>query len=53
LFHFERKALVPGPRAASGLTRKIYLVRRQEGSLSAAAQALHDLVMDSMKARTP
>lgn len=53
LFHFERKALVTRPLAASGLTRKIYLVRRQEGSLSAAAQALHDLVMDSMKARTP
>jgi LysR family transcriptional regulator, carnitine catabolism transcriptional activator len=53
LFHFERKTLVTRPLAASGLTRKIYLVRRQEGSLSAAAQALHDLVVDTMKARTP
>ncbi|MFS2033966.1 LysR family transcriptional regulator [Polaromonas sp. CT11-55] len=53
LFHFERKSLVTRPLAASGLTRKIYLVRRQEGSLSAAAQALHDLVVDTMKARTP
>jgi len=53
LFHFERKTLVTRPLAASGLTRKIYLVRRQEGSLSAAAQALHDLVIDTMKARTP
>jgi len=53
LFHFERKTLVTRPLAASGLTRKIYLVRRQEGSLSAAAQALHDLVINTMKARTP
>lgn len=53
LFHFERKSLVTRPLAASGLTRKIYLVRRQEGSLSAAAQALHDLVVETMKARTP
>lgn len=53
LFHFERKSLVTRPLAASGLTRKIYLVRRQEGSLSAAAQALHDLVLEAMKARTP
>lgn len=50
LFHFERKTLVTRPLATTGLTRKIYLVRRQEGSLSAAAQALHDLVMEKMKA---
>lgn len=53
LFHFERKTLVTRPLATAGLTRKIYLVRRQEGSLSAAAQALHDLVIDTMKARRP
>jgi DNA-binding transcriptional LysR family regulator len=50
LFHFERKTLVTRPLATTGLTRKIYLVRRQEGSLSAAAQALHDLVIEKMKA---
>ncbi|MCZ8256043.1 MAG: LysR family transcriptional regulator [Polaromonas sp.] len=50
LFHFERQTLVTRPLAGSGLTRKIYLVRRQEGSLSAAAQALHDLVIEKMKA---
>jgi LysR family carnitine catabolism transcriptional activator len=49
LFHFERQTLVTRPLAAAGLTRKIYLVRRQEGSLSAAAQALHDLVIEKMK----
>lgn len=53
LFHFQRKTLVTRPLATSSLTRKIYLVRRQEGSLSAAAQALHDLVVETMKARTP
>jgi LysR family carnitine catabolism transcriptional activator len=50
LFHFERKTLVTRPLATTGLTRKIYLVRRQEGSLSSAAQALHDLVIEKMKA---
>ena len=28
-----------------GLTRRIYLVRRRDRSLSLAAQALHDLVL--------
>ncbi len=50
LFHFERKSLVTRPLAIAGLTRKIYVVRRQQGSLSVAAQALHDLIVARMKA---
>jgi LysR family transcriptional regulator, carnitine catabolism transcriptional activator len=53
LFHFERKNLLTRPLATPGLSRKIYAVRRQEGSLSVAAQALHDLVMERMKAWQP
>lgn len=45
LFHFERKSLVIRSLAIANLTRKIYMVRRQEGSLSVAAQALHDLIV--------
>ena len=48
LFHFERKSLVTRPLAVANLTRKIYVVRRQEGSLSVAAQALHDLIVARM-----
>lgn len=49
LFHFERKSLVTRPLAMANLTRKIYVVRRQQGSLSVAAQALHDLIVLRMK----
>jgi hypothetical protein len=35
--------------AIPNLTRKIYVVRRQEGNLSIAAQALHDLIVLRMK----
>lgn len=49
LFHFERKSLVTRPLSIANLTRKIYVVRRQEGSLSVAAQALHDLIVRRMK----
>ncbi|MDW5444680.1 LysR family transcriptional regulator [Polaromonas sp. SM01] len=49
LFHFERKSLVTRPLTIANLTRKIYVVRRQEGSLSVAAQALHDLIVRRMK----
>ncbi|HEY3047708.1 MAG TPA: LysR family transcriptional regulator [Polaromonas sp.] len=49
LFHFERENLVTRPLAIANLTRKIYVVRRQEGSLSVAAQALHDLIVLRMK----
>lgn len=50
LFHFERESLVTRPLDIASLTRRIYLVRRQQESLSAAAQALHDLVVLRMKA---
>ncbi|OOG43855.1 LysR family transcriptional regulator [Polaromonas sp. A23] len=49
LFHFERKALVTRSLPIPNLTRKIYVVRRQEGSLSVAAKALHDLIVLRMK----
>ncbi|MGC1174803.1 LysR family transcriptional regulator [Polaromonas sp.] len=49
LFHFERKSLVTRPLAIPNLTRRLYVVRRQQGSLSVAAQALHDLIVLRMK----
>ncbi|RZJ25035.1 MAG: LysR family transcriptional regulator [Haliea sp.] len=49
LFHFERQSLVTRPLAVPNLTRKIYVVRRQQGSLSVAAQALLDLVVLRMR----
>ncbi|MFC5522941.1 LysR family transcriptional regulator [Polaromonas jejuensis] len=52
LFHFERQSLVTRPLAIAGLTRKIYLVRRQQGSLSAAALALHELIVARMGPET-
>lgn len=50
LFHFERDGLLVRALPAKNLTRKIYVVRRQEGSLSVAAQSLHDLIVLRMKA---
>lgn len=50
LFHFERNGLLVRALPAKNLTRKIYVVRRQEGSLSVAAQSLHDLIVLRMKA---
>lgn len=50
LFHFARDSLVTRPLEIANLTRRIYLVRRQHESLSAAAQALHDLVVSRMNA---
>jgi DNA-binding transcriptional LysR family regulator len=49
LFHFERESLVTRALAIPKLTRGIYLMRRQHESLSAAAQALHDLIVLRMK----
>lgn len=49
LFHFTRDSLVTRPLDLANLTRRIYLVRRQQESLSAAAQALHDLIVLRMK----
>ncbi|HSV60718.1 MAG TPA: LysR family transcriptional regulator [Variovorax sp.] len=45
LFHFQRESLVTRPLPIPSLTRTLYLVRRREGSLSVAAQALHDLIV--------
>ena len=46
LFHFEQPEIVIRPVHLPGLTRRIYLVRRRDRSLSIAAQALHDLVLE-------
>ncbi|MET3494629.1 LysR family transcriptional regulator [Variovorax boronicumulans] len=45
LFHFRRDTLVTRPLPLPALTRTLYLVQRREGSLSVAAQTLHDLVV--------
>ncbi|MDB5878129.1 MAG: transcriptional regulator, LysR family [Variovorax sp.] len=45
LFHFRRDTLVTRPLPVGGLTRTVNIVQRREGSLSVAAQTLHDLVV--------
>ncbi|MEJ8852127.1 LysR family transcriptional regulator [Variovorax rhizosphaerae] len=50
LFHFRRESLTTRPLPVPGLTRTIYLVQRREGSLSVAAQTLHDLIVERMGA---
>jgi DNA-binding transcriptional LysR family regulator len=45
LFHFQVSGIATRPLAWPGLTRRIYLVRRRDRSLSLAAQSLHDLAM--------
>ena len=50
LFHFRRESLVTRPLPVPSLTRTVYLVQRREGSLSVAAQSLHDLIVDRLGA---
>jgi LysR family carnitine catabolism transcriptional activator len=45
LFHFQRDTLVTRPLPLPGLKRTVYIVQRREGSLSVAAQTLHDLIV--------
>lgn len=45
LFHFERRDLAVRRLELKGLTRRILLVRRKNEVLSAAAQALHELML--------
>jgi DNA-binding transcriptional LysR family regulator len=45
LFHFDSAELVTRPLDAPGLRRQIFLVRRRDRTLSAAAQALYDVVL--------
>ncbi|MDM0115881.1 LysR family transcriptional regulator [Variovorax sp. J22R133] len=45
LFHFRRETLVTRPMPLPSLTRTVYLIQRREGSLSVAAQAMHDLIV--------
>lgn len=46
LYQFRSPALAIRPVPWRGLTRRIYLVRPRDRSLSLAAQALHDWVLD-------
>lgn len=48
LYQFQRPALVTRPLQLAHFSRAVYLVRRKEGSLSVAAQTLHDLVVQRM-----
>jgi len=48
LFHFRRESLVTRPLPVAALTRTVHLVQRREGSLSVAAQALHDLIVERL-----
>jgi LysR family carnitine catabolism transcriptional activator len=48
LFHFQRDTLVTRPLPLPALTRTVYLVQRREGSLSVAAQTLHDLIVQRL-----
>ncbi|MGA0572713.1 LysR family transcriptional regulator [Variovorax sp. VNK109] len=45
LFHFRRETIHTRPLPLKDLRRTVYLVQRSEGSLSMAAQALHDLII--------
>ncbi|HMC14860.1 MAG TPA: LysR family transcriptional regulator [Albitalea sp.] len=45
LFHFQQPGIVTRPLAWAGLTRRIYLVRRRDRSLSLAAESLHALML--------
>lgn len=45
LFHF-RNAVVTRPLPLPSLTRTVHLVQRRDASLSVAAQALHDLIVE-------
>ncbi|WPB59196.1 LysR family transcriptional regulator [Xylophilus sp. GOD-11R] len=48
LYQFQRPALVTRPLDIPNFSRAVYLVRRAEGSLSVAAQTLHDLVVQRL-----
>ena len=48
LYQFQRPTLMTRPLNLARHTRPVYLVRRKEGSLSIAAQTLHDLVIQRM-----
>lgn len=47
LFQFERPGIVLQPLQLAGLTRELVILRRRQQSLSANAQALHDLMVRS------
>lgn len=53
LYQFRSPALAIRPIPWRGLTRRIYLVRPRDRSLSLAAQALHDWVLARRPARQP
>lgn len=51
LFHFKRPSLVVRPLPLPGLVRSIFIVRPEGRSLSAAAQALCDLMLEMRPGR--
>jgi DNA-binding transcriptional LysR family regulator len=53
LFHFRQPGIVTRPLGWAGLTRRIYLVRRRDRSLSLAAESLHALVMQRKPPAAP
>ena len=48
LYQFRRETLAIRPLPLPQLTRRVYLVQRRDGSLSAAAQGLHDMVVERL-----
>jgi DNA-binding transcriptional LysR family regulator len=48
LYQFRRETIAIRPLPLPQLTRRIYVVQRREGSLSAAAQGLHDMVVERL-----
>lgn len=46
LFHFNQPGIVIRRLPLGGLSRKLYLVRRRDRSLSIAAQSLYDLMLE-------
>jgi len=53
LFHFADPQLATRPLHAPALTRRVYVVRRADRSLSSAAAALHELLMAAKPRATP
>ena len=47
LFHFQQEDLITRPLHWPELSRQIYLVRRRDRSLSVAAQAMYELLMNN------
>ena len=49
--HSGRGAVVTRPLSLPLLTRSVHLIERRDASLSVAAQALHDLIVERISNR--